>query len=461
MFPPNRVASLASLAVAFLATLAASERQPSTTTAEADVVVIGGGAAGVYGAIGLLDRGLNVLVVEKQADLGGHADTYTNPNTGQSVNAGVQVFHNSTIVKEYAARLGVPMVTPTFGGASLSVDFTTGNAVAYPGADPALMEELARYIDIFNTTYPYLNDGFFLPEPVPEDLVLPFGEFARKHQIESVVFLFNQYTQGWDIATVPALYALVVVNVELATNIQTGSFLTLHDTNDLYRSAAAILGERVLYNATIASLIRGDDGVTVEVRQKCRTTTVRAKRLLMTGPPVLDNLHGWDLVQEEKDLFAKFHGYGYFAGAISNLDLPDNTSFVNVAVDAPFHTPQLPAVFGISDTPLPQKTRLVYYGTQPDIDHDAAAAMCIKDIDKLVRQRGYGDAKTKLLAWYPHGPFNIGVSPDDIRQGFYKRLYALQGERNTYWSGATWQAQDSAQVWAYTKTLIEPLARSS
>ncbi|KAB5542776.1 hypothetical protein GE09DRAFT_1175408 [Coniochaeta sp. 2T2.1] len=387
--------------------------------AEADVVVIGGGAAGVYAAIGLLDRGVNVLVVEKQADLGGHADTYTDPITGQSVNAGVQVFHNSTIVKEYAARLGVPMVPPTFGGASLSVDFTTGNTVSYPGANPALMDELARYIDIFNTNYPYLNDGFFLPEPVPEDLVLPFGD------------------------------------------IQTGSFLTLHDTNDLYRSAAAILGKRVLYNATVASLIRDNDGVTVEVRQKCRTTTVRAKRLLMTGPPVLDNLHGWDLVQEEKDLFAKFHGYGYFAGAISNPDLPDNTSFVNVAEDAPFHTPQLPAIFGINDTPLPQKTRLVYYGTQPDIDHDAAAAMCIEDVDKLVRQRGYGDAKTKLLAWYPHGPFNIGVSPDDIRQGFYQRLYALQGERNTYWSGATWQAQDSAQVWAYTKTLIEPLARSS
>jgi hypothetical protein len=323
------------------------------------------------------------------------------------------------------------------------------------------MDALARYIGILNTTYPYLSAGFFLPHPVPEDLVLSFGDFAKKHQIEPVVFLFNLYTQGWDISKVPAVYALILVNLELASDIQAGTFLATRDTNDLYRSAATILGQRVLYSTNVISVTRGEAGVAVKVRQQGGGVlkTIRAKKLLMTGPPVLGNLRGWDLTAEEKNLFAKLRGYGYFAGAISNPDLPDNTSFTNVAAgNLSFHIPQLPAIFGISNTPLPQKTRLVYYGTQPDIDHDAGARMCLADVDGLVRKLGYGHAKTKLLAWYPHGPFNIGVSADDIRKGFYAELYGLQGQRNTWWSGATFQAQDSAAIWAYTKTLIEPLS---
>jgi hypothetical protein len=454
-----RTGFVASVTFALLFSLITGEGQESTSVTETDVVIIGGGSAGTYAAIGLLDKGVNVVVVEKQPDLGGHADTYTDPSTGQSVNAGVQVFHDTAIVKDYASRLGVAMAPPDFGGntTTLSIDFTTGKPVANPTADPGLAAALAKYISIYNTTYPGLNRGFFLPDPVPEDLTMSFGDFAKKYQIEPVVFLFNQYTQGWDISKVPAVYALLVVNVDLAGDIQAGTFLTTHDTNDLYRSAAAILGQRVLYNADVTSVVRGKADVSVRVQQHGKAArTIRAKKLLMTGPPVLGNLHGWDLVPAEISLFAKFRGYGYFAGAISNSDLPENTSFLNVAANnSGFNTPQLPALFALSNTPLPQKTRLVYYGTQPDIDHGLAALMCLNDIDSLVRKLGYGHAKTKLLAWYPHGPFNIGVAPDDIRNGFYAKLYALQGQRNTYWSGATWQVQDSTQIWIYTKTLIE------
>ncbi|KAH8904836.1 FAD/NAD(P)-binding domain-containing protein [Coniochaeta sp. PMI_546] len=459
MLSRYRASFAAVLIITFLSSLTAGEGAETTSVTETDVVIIGGGSAGTYAAIGLLDQGINVVVVEKQSDLGGHADTYTDPSTGQSVNAGVQIFHDTAIVKDYASRLGVPMTPPSFGGntTTLSIDFTSGKSVVNPTSDPGLTNALAKYISIYNATYPDLNRGFFLPDPVPEDLTIPFGDFAKKYQIEPVVFLFNQYTQGWDISRVPTVYALLVVNLDLARDIQAGTFLTTHDTNDLYRSAAAILGPRVIYNASVISVVRSKAGVSVRVEQQGKgARTLRASKLLMTGSPVLENLQGWDLVPAEKTLFAKFRGYGYFAGAVSNPDLPEDTSFLNVAVNnSGFNTPRLPAIFALSDTPLPNKTRLVYYGTQPDIDHKVAALICLNDIDSLVHKLGYGHAKTKLLAWYPHGPFNIGVGPDDIRKGFYAKLYALQGQRNTYWSGSTWQAQDSTQIWTYTKTLID------
>lgn len=40
-----------------------------------DVVVIGGGASGTYGAIALKDTGRSVAVVEKKPHFGGHVNT--------------------------------------------------------------------------------------------------------------------------------------------------------------------------------------------------------------------------------------------------------------------------------------------------------------------------------------------------------------------------------------------------
>jgi roadblock/LC7 domain-containing protein len=203
---------------------------------------------------------------------------------------------------------------------------------------------------------------------------------------------------------------MMIFNAELVQVLLTSGFLTLQDTNDLYRSVAAILGERVLFNSTLASVARNKAGVTVKVCQRGRgSTTIKAKKLLMTGSPVLNNLMGWDLSPKEVELFAKFRGYGYFAGAVINKDLPSHRGVTNVAnSNGSFHIPQLPAVFTITATRFADDTHLVTYTTDPDMDHAVAAQMCLAYIDNLVRNMG-GSAKTELLAWYPHGPFHIQV----------------------------------------------------
>ena len=54
-----------------------------------DVVVIGGGPSGTNAAVNLRDRGTSVVVVEKQAVLGGNVHTYLVPGTTTSVEYGV------------------------------------------------------------------------------------------------------------------------------------------------------------------------------------------------------------------------------------------------------------------------------------------------------------------------------------------------------------------------------------
>jgi NADPH-dependent 2,4-dienoyl-CoA reductase/sulfur reductase-like enzyme len=72
-----------------------------------DITIIGGGSAGTYAAISLQDLGKSVAVVEQTGRLGGNTETYTDPGTGATIDIGVMIFHNISVVTNYFARLGV------------------------------------------------------------------------------------------------------------------------------------------------------------------------------------------------------------------------------------------------------------------------------------------------------------------------------------------------------------------
>lgn len=163
-----------------------------------DIAIIGGGSTGTYSAIRLKDLGKSVVVVEGQDRLGGHTQTYHDPKTGGTIDYGVIVWHNTDIVKNYFARLNVTLVIG-FGpsGApdvSTYMDYQTGKVVSnYTPSDPtaalgAYAEQLAKY--------PYVELGFDLPYPVPADLLLPFGDFVTKYNLEDMMGLLFTFAQG-------------------------------------------------------------------------------------------------------------------------------------------------------------------------------------------------------------------------------------------------------------------------
>ncbi len=109
-------------AASFLAVAAALPSQYSdfkledynfTDVITRDVCIVGGGSTGTYAAIRLLDLGKSVVVVEHKDRMGGHTQTYTDPQTGRPVEIGVLEFHNLDIVKNYFKHFNIPLVWRT------------------------------------------------------------------------------------------------------------------------------------------------------------------------------------------------------------------------------------------------------------------------------------------------------------------------------------------------------------
>ena len=249
--------------VACVPRLTAALPAPSINTADysssniiqRDVVVIGGGSSGTYAAIALKDKGKTVAVVEKQSVLGGHTNTYTDPTTKQTYDYGVIEFDNTTIVTEYFARFNIPLTSqsnaPATGLQDYYVDFRTGkNDTAYVPTNPATAfgayaAQLEKYL--------FLNTpGWDLPDPVPADLLIPFGQFVTKYNLQDAVQTINGYAQGFgDILSIPSLYILKYFGLSVLQGAET-AFLTTarHDNSELYEKARAELGGRSWHSCT-------------------------------------------------------------------------------------------------------------------------------------------------------------------------------------------------------------------
>lgn len=160
-----------------------------------DVLVIGCGATGTYGAIKLLDAQKTVIVVEAKATCGGHTEVSINPTNGKPVNLGVKAYHNNDFVKGFFARLKVPLGPTSFNTPpNTFVDFSTGKVVAdYKVLDPTAA--IGTYFGLLQQ-YPYLESSWNLTYPVPEDLLLPFGEYMKKHDLTNIAQLILGFAQG-------------------------------------------------------------------------------------------------------------------------------------------------------------------------------------------------------------------------------------------------------------------------
>lgn len=422
-----------------------------------DVCIIGGGAAGTFSAIGLRDRGKSVAIIEQKDRLGGHTMTYQDPATGTKTEAGLVVVRPSTTSQEYFARFNIPLVrfNPPMPDSTLYVDFSTGKKVNFTPSDPS--QAFAAYA-VQLAKYPFLDNGFDLPDPIPADLLLPFGDFVKKYNLSAMVMLVSKLGQGLgDLLYQPTLYVMKNFGATALEGFAKGFLVPASgDNSEIYVKALAELDDDVLLSSCVLSTRREQDSVKVLIKTPTGQKIIEAKTLLVTIPPKLDNLQGFDLDARETSLFAQFSNSAYYTFILRNTGIPDNHCLINVAMDAREKLPDLPGIYEITPTGVPNLVNLKYGSPVP-----MPEKLVEQDVmDSLARLRKAGTVYTttpEIALFSSHTPFELTVPVTAIKNGFYKELNGLHGHRNTYYTGAAFQAHDASLIWEYTNTILDKI----
>lgn len=430
-----------------------------------DVCIIGGGAAGTYAAVRLRDQGRSVAIIERSGRLGGHAETFYDPNTGAPIDIGVIVFPDNSLVRNYFGRFNVPLASlPQRGGRSASVDFRTGSPVAaYQPSPDELGAALFAYLQLVTGPFAFVAaNGYQLPSsgPLLDQLVQPFGTFVERNGLKALLPLFFLYEQGFGpLLDVPTLYVLKNMGPDVVGGILSGSFVAVPSgTSSLYESATAELGSDVVFRANVTKVVRPARGpVVVLAETDSGPRVIQADKLLVTAPPVLENFCAFDLDRTETRLFGRFEPNFYWTGVVRTNGLPPDLSIVNVSPDTPANLARLPGIYSASPSAVPGLTN-VKYGSAVKLEDREVRRAIRADLER-VRLPEAGPIEVDGFAIFKsHSPYALMASRADIRGGFYAALQDLQGHRRTYYASATFQTHSSAAIWAFIEELLPKLS---
>lgn len=446
----------------------------NATTITRDVCIIGGGASGTYAAIRLQQLGYSVAVIEKQPRLGGHVNTYNDPVSGEVFDFGVLIYENTTVTSQFFASLNVSTALPSLGSsAGVYVDYETGEAVEIPSSlawsnETEVGAALVEYATLLEQ-YPYLSDGFDLPSPVPEDLLLPWGEFVEKYNLAALSYTVYLYAEGiGNVLDQTTLYVMKYVSLELvnvllgAADAPTFVSSASQGNQEIYNRALEQLGNDALLSSVSTAIQRQDDGVSVAVYSNAtgKSTTILAKQLLIAVQPTLSNIQslGLDFTVDETSLFQQFNNSYYWNAVIKAAGVPSDVGgYYLLDLDAPYGIPALPGLYSFSAVAGTSDLFTAYFASPSYVPDAQVKQAMLSDVKKVLTANGYNlTGAPEIIAFDNHSPFTLTVPTESIRDGFYGKVNALQGTKNTWWTGAAWQAQDSSQIWNWTEYTLLP-----
>ncbi|KAF5707890.1 hypothetical protein FMUND_10873 [Fusarium mundagurra] len=438
-----------------------------------DVAVIGGGSSGIHAAIDLKDAGATVAVIEKKDQIGGHAETYINPKTKVPANIGVILFENTNTVQTYLSRLGVATAKQNLFNATpltMMYDFTLG--ISVPAQDKAeavatkkaMAEAMQIYSQNVLSKYPWIDQGYRVPNPVPEELLLPFGQFAQQNNFSAILPLISQL--NWypgNITTIPTLYGIKKFGPGLLQAVSNEFLIAASgDTRSIYKAASAVLGNDIYLSSDVVRVRRNKQGAFVTIRQKRKTFTIRAKKLVVAVPQTIENMKVFDLSEKERRLFSKFSAFGYVAGV---ADIPGlDVSLQNVGIMTPDKTPMIPGSNGFMYSGSPNQFLLGVAFDNTDYTITNCKNLIRKELTTLARVGAVPRDSAKSIT-FPyisnHVPYDLHVTGEEIRNGFYKQLLDLEGYLNTYWTGAAFAGHNSGLIWKWNDGTVLPALKKS
>lgn len=304
---------------------------------------------------------------------------------------------------------------------------------------------------------------------MPEELYRPFGEFVEKYGIQAAVPTMYNYNPGvGDILANPTVEVFRYWTLYFVHSYLNGFLMTAHrNASEIASKAEAELSSSssLLLNSEVAHADRGEDGAGIRlvVRTPEGKKLICAKKLLIAIPPKLDFLAPFDLSDNEKTLFGKYIDVGYYVGIVRNTGFPEDNSISNAAADTEYNFPYLPGPYSFAPGELRELQRATYATPQsrksfplPDEEVKADILRSVKRLQEQNPGKFVSEGEPEWVDFRSHAPYFLQAPAEDIKDGFYEKLYALQGLRNTYWTGAAFRAEDSSLIWKFTEEIVLP-----
>lgn len=143
--------------------------------------------------------------------------------------------------------------------------------------------------------------------------------------------------------------------------------------------------------------------------------------------------------------------------------MPADYLFKNVGADDElWNVPAARYLLQLSPTGVPGTFSWTYSSLKPltRTQVEAAATADIQTLRNSLKSQGPGQGADAVGAKPPtfpafkdHSPFHLEQSADDIRSGFYRDMYALQGYRNAWYISSLFVLFLS-QLWAETDKIL-------
>lgn len=410
---------------------------------------------------------------------GGHTSVYHDPATGTPINVGVQAWMEYKDTFDFVTRMGVS-TNGSMHFASLTskfVDFQTGqlvNGYAAP-SDDVKFAALQVYLDACEKYEDMLLPGFFqFPDPaqIPEDLIMPFGQFVDKYGIAAAVpQLWQSTVQGvGNFLEVPTMYIMQASPAPMVRALLGKGAAAVPPSgnlHELFERIEAFLGDDVQYSSqAVASTRTEDDGVSVTIQSNVVgggdrvNCTIHAKRLLIAIEPTAANMAPFDLADTEREVFDKLGYTTVYAGIVRHPSLKVGTSYGNTlpaAAPANYTVYPLPAQVGRFDFLDMTSDMFSFTAVGKDTDTPASMRALIGKTIEGMASTGVVDgaaSEVEFPAFADHGMMHSRVSAEELRGGFIQRQLALQGKRSTWYTGAAFTSAFSTVLWEYNNVLL-------
>lgn len=459
LFRIYRLATALWLSAAIAGTLcAAAPQEDDVTTITRDVLIVGGGATGTFAGVRLQEMDKSVAIVERNDYLGGR--THTLRVDGTPIDYGVYALFNDPVTVNFLRRLGVE--TEFVGRPSFTcdwVDFTTGEPALTP--DGLLSTTVAALL--YRTAiqrFDSLQNGIFdLGDPIPEELLIPFREFVKRHAIQGALQLILMFTQNvGNILDAPTWLVIRDFGIPHVNALLSGFLATKNGVGGVYQKAAERLDPNVLYQTTVANVTRPDTGGVRAVVQDAhgKQTIIQAKKLLVTIPPTLTNLEPFDLDKRETGIFRQWLHNWYYAALVNDTGLPAEKNVANTNPHRLGGLPTTPFQWQLDYGGVPGYHTVKAIAEENFTEQDAKD-LVVSDILRMGKAGTYETREANFVAIASHVPITLRPPEDALLARFYDGLYALQGHRDTFYTGLAFCSDYSSLLWAYTDTVLYQL----